>query len=304
MYLKESDSSFEEVTLSDEEIKTAFFSLKGGKSRGFDEINYDIVKQNFNSLLVPLKYIFDLSLKSGTFPEKMKIARVTPVFKSGDTSLMTNYRPISVFPCFSKMLERIMYNKLYKYLTENNLFYCKQFGFQKGHSPEHAILQLVEQINQSFEENEFTLGVFVDLSKAFDTVDHQILLTKLEYYGIAGNPIKFADDTNLFFSHSDINILFEKMNKELTNVSNSFNANKLSLNVKKTKFSFFHKSSKKDNVPLRLPNLNINRFTIERECSIKFLGVWIDENLTWRDHIHTVENRIAKNIGLLYQGKH
>ena len=79
MYLKVSGSSFEEVTLFNEEIKTAFFSLKGGKSPGFDEINYDIVKQNFDSLLVPLKYIFDLSLKSGTFPEKMKIALVTPV---------------------------------------------------------------------------------------------------------------------------------------------------------------------------------------------------------------------------------
>ena len=100
MYLKESDSFFEEVTLSDEEIKTAFFCLKGGKSPGFAEINYDIVKQNFNALLVPLKYIFDLSLKSGTFPEKMKIARVTTVFKSGNTSLMTDYRPISVLPCF------------------------------------------------------------------------------------------------------------------------------------------------------------------------------------------------------------
>ena len=83
----------------------------------------------------------------------------------------------------------------------------------------------------------------------------------------------FAEDTNLFFSHSDINILFEKMNKELTNVSNWFNANKLSLNVKKIKFSFFHKPSKKDNIPLRLPNLNINGFTIKRESSIKFLGV-------------------------------
>ena len=78
MYLKESDSSFEEVTLTDEEIKAPFFHLKGGKSPGFDEINYYIVKQNFNSLLVPLKYIFDLSLKSGTFSGKMKIARVTP----------------------------------------------------------------------------------------------------------------------------------------------------------------------------------------------------------------------------------
>ena len=118
------------------------------------------------------------------------------------------------------------------------------------------------------------------------------------------NPIMFADVTNLFFSHSNTNILFEKMNKELTNVSNWFNANKLSLNYKKTKFSFFHKSSKKDNIPMRLPNLNVNGFTIERESSIKFLGAWIYENLTWRDQMHTVENKIAKNIGLLYQGKH
>ena len=91
--------------------------MKGGKSPSFDEINYDIAKQNFNSLLVLLKCIFDLSLKSGTFPEKMKIARVAPVFKSGDTLLMTNYQPISKLPCFSKMLERITYNRLYKYFT-------------------------------------------------------------------------------------------------------------------------------------------------------------------------------------------
>ena len=87
-----------------------------------------------------------------------------------------------------------MYNRLYKYLTENNLLYCKQFGFQKGHSPEHAILQLVEQINQSFEKNEFTLGVFVDLSKAFDTVDHQILFKKLEYSGIAENNLRWFEN--------------------------------------------------------------------------------------------------------------
>ena len=85
----------------------------------------------------------------------------------------------------------------------------------------------------------------------------------------------FADDTNLFFSHRDINVLFEKMKKELANVSDWFNANKLSLNVKKTKHSFFHKSSKKDNIPLTLPSLNINELTVEREYSIKFLGVWI-----------------------------
>ena len=179
MYLKGSDSSSEEVTLSDEEIKTSFFFLKGGKSSGFDETNYEIVKQNFNSLLVPLNCIFDLSLKSGTFPEKMKTARVTPVFKSGDTSLMTNYRPISALPCFSNMFERVMYIGLYTYLNEKSSLYCKQFGFQKRHSLEYAILKLVEQINQYFEKNEYTSGVFVDLSKAFEPVDHQILHKKI-----------------------------------------------------------------------------------------------------------------------------
>ena len=133
MYHKRSDSSFEGVTLSDEEIKREFSSLKGNKGPGFHEINYN-VKQNFNSLSVPLKRIFDLSLKSGTVGEKMNIARVAPVFKSGETSLMTNYRPISVLPCFSKMFTRIMCNRLHKYLTENNLLYCKQFGIQKRHS--------------------------------------------------------------------------------------------------------------------------------------------------------------------------
>ena len=125
MYLKRSDSSSEEVTSSDEEIKAAFFSLKGDKSPGFDEINYDTLKQKFNSLLVSLKCILDLSLKSGTFPGKMKIARVTAVFNSGDTSFVTNYRPMSVLPCFSIMFERIMYNKIYKYLPEYNLLYFK-----------------------------------------------------------------------------------------------------------------------------------------------------------------------------------
>ena len=174
------------VASSDEEIKIAFFSLKGGKNPGFYEINFDIVKQNFNYLLVPVRYIFDISLKSGTFPEKMKIARVAPIFKSSDTSLLTNYRAISVIPCFSKMLERIMFNRLYKHITENNLLYWKQFGFQKGHSSEHAILDLVEKINKSFEKNEFTLGVFIDLSKAFNTVNHQILLKTLEYTVLLG----------------------------------------------------------------------------------------------------------------------
>ena len=112
----------------------------------------------------------------------------------------------------------------------------------------------------------------------------------------------FVDDTNLFLSHSDSNVLFEKMNKELTNVSNWVNANRLLLNISKTKYSFFHKSSKE--IIFYCGFRMLIGLTVECESSTKFLAVSIDENLTWRDHIHTVKNKIAKNIGLLYQGKH
>ena len=89
------------------------------------------------------------------------------------------------------MLERIMYKRLYKYLNENNLLYCKQFRFHKGHSPEHATLQVVKQINQSFEKKEITVGVSVDLSKTLDTINHDILFKKLEYFSIAGNNLRW-----------------------------------------------------------------------------------------------------------------
>ena len=91
-------------------------------------------------------HIFNLSLQTGIFPDKIKIARVTPLFKGGENYELGNYRPISVLPCFSKILEKIMYNRLYKYLTDNSMLYKKQFGFQEGHSTEHAIVQLVDQI--------------------------------------------------------------------------------------------------------------------------------------------------------------
>ena len=113
----------------------------------------------------------------------------------------------------------------------------------------------------------------------------------------------FADDTNLFYSHSNIKILFDTVNKELCKLNNWFHANKLSLNVSKTKYTFFHKLRQNINIPLVLPNLSINGFTVKRERSIKFLGVLLDENITWKDDIQTIENKISKNIGMLFKAK-
>ena len=113
----------------------------------------------FSSLCERLQYLFNLSIEKGIFPDDLKIAKVTPIYKADDKSDLTNYRPISVLSCFSKILEWIMYNRLHQYLTENKIHYPKQFGFQTGHSTEHAIVQLVDQILESFEYNKYTLGV-------------------------------------------------------------------------------------------------------------------------------------------------
>ena len=111
----------------------------------------------------------------------------------------------------------------------------------------------------------------------------------------------FVDDTNLFDSHKNIEGLFYTVNSELEKVSQWFKANKLSINIKKTKFTLFHKNSSKDDIPVKLPALMVDSNNIERKSSIKFLGIMLDEHIYWIDHVRTVENKIAKNIGLLYR---
>ena len=254
-----------------------------------------------------------------------------------------------------------MYNRLNKHLSDQKILYEKQFGFQKNHSTVHAIIELVSKITDSFEKNMFTLGVFIDLSKAFDTVNHEILISKLENYGLDGSNLEwfknyltnrkqcivydgitttlkhitcgvpqgsilgpllfliyvndlhkssslidfllYADDTNLFFSHSNIKILFETVNNELDKINQWFVSNKLSLNTKKTKYVLFCKNSKVDNLPLKLPPLKISNVNIVREYNMDFLGVILNETLNWKQHIETIENKISKNIGILYKSK-
>ena len=133
-------------------------------------------------------------LLSGICRDKLKISSVTPLFKKESHSELGNYRPISLLPCFFFLiLEKIMYNRLYKHLKEKDILYKKQFGFQQKHSTEHAILQLIDQVNNSFERNQFTLGIFIDLSKAFNTVDHKILYSKLKNYGVRRNNLKWFE---------------------------------------------------------------------------------------------------------------
>ena len=134
------NSTQAESILTVKELKEVFFSLKISKSPGYDYISFNVFRSCFGPLLKPLMAIFNLSFQKGCFLEKLKCSRVALIFKADDVNKIENYRPISILPSFSKMLERIMYNWLFKYLTKNEILYKKQFGFQKGHSTEHAII--------------------------------------------------------------------------------------------------------------------------------------------------------------------
>ena len=133
---------------------------------------------NCNSAMndTPLRYIFSNSLAQEIFPTEMKTAKITLISKRGDKENVVNYRLISILLCFSKILERIMYNRLYLYLTESNLLYNKQFDFQKERFSDHAIVQIPDQIHRIFNKNIFAIGVFIDMFKASDTVNDKILL--------------------------------------------------------------------------------------------------------------------------------
>ena len=145
-YLPHICTIFAKNSVTEEELKRAFFSLKPNKTPGYDDINVNVVKKMYKELKTPLMRIFNLSLSTGIFPDKLKIAKVSPIFKNGEKDLLTNYQPISVLPCFSKILERIMYDRLYSYLTENKILFKKQFGFRSGHSTSHALLEFIDQI--------------------------------------------------------------------------------------------------------------------------------------------------------------
>ena len=188
-YLNEIPRLLNNITLdviTCKEVEKEIDGLPNKSSSGCDNVSNLLLKSLKTSITYPLQIIFPQSLQTGVFPEKMKEAEVVPLYKKKETDKVINYCPISLLMTVSKLLEKLMYKCIYLFLNKYDVLYQSQYGFRKHHSCEQAIQELIGKILPAREEGLQSASIFLDLSKAFDTLDHDVMLHKLERYDIRG----------------------------------------------------------------------------------------------------------------------
>ena len=172
--------------VKEEAVDSIINKLKNKTSRGIDGISNQILKIAKAELLRPITFLVNQMIHTGTYPQQLKIAKVTPIFKANDKEQFSNYRPISLLPSISKIFESVIYQQLMKYLLENKLLSSQQYGFRANHSTELAALNLIDRLTYDLDNGKIPTNIYIDLSKAFDTLQHETLLNKLAYYGVRG----------------------------------------------------------------------------------------------------------------------
>jgi len=348
-------------------------------SSDMNGLSMKLIKEIRREISVPLCHIFNLSLSQGKFPSRLKLSRLIPVHKGGRMDICDNYRPIALQSNISKILEKFVCIRLVNHLELNKIIHPNQFGFQRNKNTQHNLVALINYISKALNDGEYCIGIFLDLKKAFDTVDHSILLRKLNHYGVGdvelqwfkcyltdrtqvvdinghfSDPEKidisvlqgsilgpilfdvfvndlpdistlitylFADDTQGLMKNKSLSVLIDNVNIELLKCSEWFRANKLGVNVDKTKYIIFHTKGKRvelagkdivfdNNDPLipYNPDLvtKLERYHSGHESNTKkaykLLGIYLDENLSLNYHIPVLLSKLAKANFMLSRSK-
>ena len=341
------------------EVNKLTCGLDANKAPDLFGISTKIVKMGGYVMDEIISYLFNMSIDHGKFPSFLQNAKVIPCHKDDSRLEMSNYRPISLLPTISKIFEKLMYARLIEFINKNSILYENQFGFQSGMSTEYAVNALLNNIVNTLENKEYGVCILLDFAKAFDTVNHEILLKKLEHYGIRGvaqqwlksylsnrmqctevgdtqseleiirwgvpqgsvlGPllfliyindivnssnifkfILFADDTSLYYSCKNVQTIEVIINQELAKISEWLSANRLSLNVGKSKLLYFTNNDRKI---LKDIHIKINDQILAEVPDAKYLGVYIDNKLQWNTHINNIKLRLSKGASILAKIRH
>jgi hypothetical protein len=334
------------------EINEIIKTLKDKNSSGYDEITSKIIKISKPFIIAPIINICNKMLTQGTFPERLKFSLIKPNYKGGNKSSPSNYRPISLLPVFSKIFEMVINQRLTTHLISQAILNEHQYGFRSGKSTQNASFTLVHEILTALNNKQMVGGLFCDLHKAFDCIDHNLLLKKLEFYGISGKfhhlitsyldgryqkvrlnkntrteskwgeikngvpqgsilgPILFllyindlpkltstdtkvllyADDTSLIVTSPNLGNYEKKLNSLFEDLNHWFQANKLILNYKKTSYVQFNTTYNRDCKSV----LTYQGNTVPNTKTTKFLGLIVDNCLSWKAHIDQMALKLNK----------
>ena len=342
------------------QLGKVFGKLKTSKGCGNDGIASCFLKIALPVISESLCDIFNLSIATGCFPDSWKIARVAPIFKSGQPDDRSNYRPISVLPVLARVFEKLIHNQLYDYLDRNKHLFSNQSGFRALHSVVTCLLNNTDDGYVNMDDGRYTANIFIDLKKAFDTVDHDILPAKLRKYGVEnlehswftsyisnrkqfckvngicsktkdihcgvpqgsclgpllfliyindlpfalkkGKVTMYADDTSISYSSSSLVDIEQTLNSELNDLKLWMQGNKLSLNFLKAQAMVVGSKPKIKKITAKIvdhPKFLIGGSQVENVDREKYLGVIIDKNLNWEEHISNVRTKVSRAIGFL-----